>query len=206
MKSVPLARLLAGLAAFICVSVAHGQLTVSGDTTLNSNHPTFNYGSLSNLYVSASQKTLVQFDLSALPAGTTASQIARATVSLYVNRVNTPGLISVAPVNASWNEYSATNATAPAIGTAFTSFTATIPGQYVVIDVTSQVQSWLSSPGTNFGIALTTNAANVLLDAKENDQTSHASSLDVVVTSMGVACRKLTEKVAWSGACALSEG
>jgi hypothetical protein len=59
--------------------------SVLGDTYVNSAHPATNYGGLSNLYVNSNGTTLIQFDLSSLPAGTTASQVSRATVRLYVN-------------------------------------------------------------------------------------------------------------------------
>jgi hypothetical protein len=58
-----------------------------------------------------------------------------------------------------------------AIGTAINSFTAATAGQYVTLDVTSLVQSWITTPASNFGFALSASAANVLLDSKENDET-----------------------------------
>jgi hypothetical protein len=56
--------------------------------------------------------------------------------------------------------------------------------QYVTLDVTSLVQGWVTAPATNFGLALTSTAADVLLDSKENDETGHAASLDITITSM----------------------
>jgi len=43
----------------------------------------------------------------------------------------------------------------------------------------------VTTPATNFDFALTSTAANVLLDSKENDETGHAASLDITVMSMG---------------------
>ncbi|MGD0548684.1 MAG: hypothetical protein ABR991_12775, partial [Terracidiphilus sp.] len=43
---------------------------VVGDAYVNSAHPAVNYGNLSNLYVNSTGTALLQFDLSALPAGT----------------------------------------------------------------------------------------------------------------------------------------
>ena len=59
--------------------VAHAtEGVVVGDAYVNSLRATTNYGSLSNLYVNSTGTTLIQFDLSSLPAGTTANQIGSA--------------------------------------------------------------------------------------------------------------------------------
>ena len=71
---------------------------VVADTYISSAHPSNNFGSLSNLYVNSNGTTLIQFDLSSLPAGTTASQIGAASLKIFVNRINTAGLINVVPV------------------------------------------------------------------------------------------------------------
>ncbi len=53
--------------------VAHAtEGVVVADAYVNSAHSSTNYGSLSNLYVNGAGTTLIQFDLSSLPAGTTA--------------------------------------------------------------------------------------------------------------------------------------
>jgi hypothetical protein len=95
------------VAALLVLSAAAAHATdgvVVGDTYVNSAHPAVNYGGLSNLYVNSNGTTMIQFDLSSLPTGTTASQIGSATLKLYVNRVNTSGVVSVQPVTGSWNE------------------------------------------------------------------------------------------------------
>lgn len=53
---------------------------VASDASVNGAYPTTNYGSLSNLYVGNGSTALIQFDLSSLPNGTTASQISKATL------------------------------------------------------------------------------------------------------------------------------
>jgi hypothetical protein len=58
--------------------------TVVGDASVSSAHPSTNYGRLSNLRVGGSGTALIQFDLSSLPAGTTAGQIGKATLKLYI--------------------------------------------------------------------------------------------------------------------------
>jgi hypothetical protein len=76
--------------------------TLSGDASVNSAHPGIHYGALSNLYVGNGSTTFLQFDLSLLPAGTTAAQVSHATLTLFVNRVNTVGTVTVSPVTGSW--------------------------------------------------------------------------------------------------------
>ncbi len=157
------------------------------DAYVNSTHPAVNYGSLSNLYVSGTGKALIQFDLSSLPAGTTASQIGAAYLKLYVNRINTSGLVSVQPVSGSWSESTVTYASysgSLTLGSAVASFTPATAQQFIVVDITSLVQSWLNGTANN-GIALTTSSGDVVFDSKENDEASHAAHLDITVVSQG---------------------
>jgi hypothetical protein len=159
--------------------------TVAGDAYVNSAHPATNFGYLSNLYVGNGDTALIQFDLSSLPAGTTAAQIGKATVKLYVNRINASGLVSVLPVTNSWNEFTVTYATIPTLGAAVATFTPTSTQQFIVIDITSLVQGWVTTPASNYGIALTSTAGYIVLDSKENDETSHVAHLDITVVSQG---------------------
>src|SRR5580658_594198 len=50
------------------------------------------------LSVNAEETTLLQFNLSSLPSGTTSSQIGSAKLCIFVNRVESSGLVSVQPV------------------------------------------------------------------------------------------------------------
>ena len=160
------------------------QLTLTADTHVTAARSTTNFGTLSNLQVGNGSTALLRFDLGALPTGLTASQVAKATLTIYVNRVFTSGLVSVAPVTSAWSESAVTYGTAPQTGSSIGSVTAAQAGQFVTVDVTSQVQSWLAGTA-NYGLALTSAAGSLLLDSKENDQTAHAARLDVTVTSTG---------------------
>ena len=161
------------------------EVPLSGDAHVNTAHASINYGTLSNLYVGNGNTAFLQFDLTALPAGTTSSQVSRATLTVFVNRINTAGSITVSPVTASWGEYSITSATAPTTGSSIGSFPVTTAGQFVSVDVTAQVQSWLNTPASNYGLALASSAANALFDSKENDETGHSARLDVTLVSQG---------------------
>src|SRR5438309_9208998 len=95
---------------------------LSGDASVNAAHGSLNYGALSNLYVGNGNTTFLQFDLTSLPAGTLSSQVSHATLIVFVNRVNVAGSVSVAPVTASWGEYSITSAAAPTTGSSIGNF------------------------------------------------------------------------------------
>jgi hypothetical protein len=161
------------------------EATLNGDASVNSAHPSINYGTLSNLYVASGNTAFLQFDLSTLPAGTTSAQVTRATLTVFVNRMNTAGSVTVSPVSASWGEYSITSATAPATGGSIGTLPVSIAGQYVSVDVTAQVQAWVTTPGSNNGLALGSGGADVLFDSKENDETSHAARLDITLVNQG---------------------
>ena len=81
--------------------------------------------------------------------------MARAVLRLYINRVDTAGLISLQPVNGAWAEYGVTYQTLPALGSAVQVFSVAQGGGYVAIDVTAVVQGWVTTPGGNHGLALT---------------------------------------------------
>jgi hypothetical protein len=167
-------------------TAAHAaQVTLSGDASVSSTRPTTNLGTLANLSIGNGNTAFLQFDLSQLPTGITASQVSKATLTLFVNRVNTAGTISLAPVTSAWSESTVTYSAAPTTGTASPAFTASTAGIYVTFDITALVQGWITTPASNFGIALSSSTASILLDSKENDQTAHAPHLDATITSMG---------------------
>ena len=178
---------LAAIAATAVLAASHPIAaqtgTLTGDVAVTSVHPATNYGTLSNLYVSGTSTTLLRFDLGALPPAANAADVTRATLRLFVNRINTPGVITVSAVGAAWNENAVTAQTLPVTGNAVEVFPVTDEGQYVTVDVTSLVQAWLTTPAKNFGLALSTSAADAVFDSKENDTTAHPAQLDIALSS-----------------------
>ena len=178
------------LVAVLCVAVLvpfarAAQLPVTGDASVDSSRPSTNLGSLSNLYVGNGNTSLLQFSLASLPAGTTAAQVESATLFVFVNRVNAGGTVSVSPITSSWSESGVTYNSMPSMGASIGSFAVSAAGEYVAVDVTSQVQSWVTTPASNYGFALTSSGANVVLDSKENDQTAHPAILDLTLVNQG---------------------
>ncbi len=161
------------------------EATLVADAHVSSDRPTVNCGALSNLNVGGGYTSLLQFDLGLLPAGTTAPQVSRAVLRMYVNRADVTGTVSVQPVNGAWSEGSLTYATLPLLGSAVQTVSINQAGGYVAVDVTAQVQGWVTAPATNHGLALTTATAVLQFDSKENDQTAHPASLDVTLVSQG---------------------
>ncbi len=84
---------------------AHAQLTPSADSYTNTSSSSMNYGANALLdVVSGSQTTYIQFNLASIPAGYASANIAKATLKLYVNAVNTAGNFNVVYVSGSWSE------------------------------------------------------------------------------------------------------
>jgi hypothetical protein len=176
-----------GLAAILAAALPAFavEATLVADAHVNSARAVANSGTISNLNVGGGYTALLQFDLSMLPAGTTATQVSRATLRLYCNRADVAGSVSVQPVGGAWGEYSVTYATLPSLGSAVQVVPVTQAGAYVVADVTGLVQGWISGASANNGVALTAVSAVVQFDSKENDLTGHAAVLDVELASVG---------------------
>ena len=158
---------------------------VSADSYVNRVFPAVNFGYQSNLRVSNMSTSLLGFNLASLPSGTTSSQVSKATLWLYINRVDTAGSVNVSPVTSTWSESAVTYNSIPSLGSVIASFTAASGEQYIAVDLTALVQSWLTTPSSNFGIALSSSTANIVLDSRKNDETSHSAWIDIVLVNQG---------------------
>ncbi|MGA2961835.1 MAG: DNRLRE domain-containing protein [Candidatus Korobacteraceae bacterium] len=173
-----------------------------GDTIVDSSNPSTNFGSAPNLAVGSGQSSLIQFDLSVLPAGLTASQISKASLRLFVNDVITSGGIDVSPVTSAWSESAVTYNTAPTVGAPVVSnVPVSTTNTFLVIDITSTVQQWITSPAQNFGVEITNAAAQpsttVLFDSKESTLTSHEPELEIEL-AQGQAVQGQSAAQLWS--------
>jgi hypothetical protein len=173
----------------LVAAFAHAQITPSADAYTNTADPTTNYGAATLLDVkSASETAYIRFNLASIPGGYTSADITQATLKLYVSTVPTAGSFNVDYVNGAWVESTITSSLAPALGT---TIAASVPlvaadkNQFILIDVTSAVQAWLSGT-SNDGIALVGNSPfDATFDSKESTSTSHAPELDIVFASGG---------------------
>ena len=169
------------LSTLCLLTIAYAQITPLGDSYVNTADPTTNYGSKTLLDVDgASQVTYIQFNLASIPATASVSQ---ATLKLYVNAVTTAGTFNVDYVNGAWTENTIDASNAPPVGATIASDVSTTTAdknQYILINVTTAVQAWLSGSETNNGIALVANGPfNATFDSKENTTTSHPAELDI---------------------------
>ena len=153
---------------------------LAGDTYVSSAAPGANYGSASNIVVAPGNAGLVQFDLSAIPPSST---IAKAYLCVYVNRLVTAGTLDFALPTAPWTEGAVTGNTQPAVSPVFTTASVSVANSFILVDVTSQAQTWLAAPASNFGIEITGEAStSVQLDTRESTATSHPAELALSIT------------------------
>lgn len=169
---------------------ALAQFTPSDDAYVNAASATTNFGMAGTLNLeSGSQTSFIRFDLTAVPAGYTGSQVAKATLKLYVNALTTPGSFNVDLVAGTWKERTITYNLQPAITSTLASsvpLKAASRETYIEIDITSTVQAWLSGTEPNDGIALVANSPLVCsFTTKEATTTSHSPELDIVFVGSG---------------------
>ena len=149
-----------------------------------------NFGAATTVNVggSGASQALVQFDLTALPGGTTAGNIGKATLVLFVNKVGATGTINVSTANGVWTEAGVNGNNGPAPGAAVASGVAIAQANtYIVVDATAAVQSWVTTPASNNGFIVTPlgGGVNIALDSKESTTTSHPAQLLITLASSG---------------------
>jgi hypothetical protein len=165
------------------------QLTLTDDTWTATNSLAVR-GSKTTLKVQDSPTVdsfaFLRFDLGKLPAGATSSNVIKATLTLFLNNVATPGNINIfraATQATPWTEATLTWNTQPGITVPVASgVSLTTKMKYVTIDVTSAVTSWLTTPASNNGLVISPGAGvNVLFDSKESKTTSQPPTLEVTL-------------------------
>jgi hypothetical protein len=141
------------------------------------------------LNVESTQTSYITFDLSAIPAGYTSANIAKASLKLYVNGVGTAGNFNVDYVDGAWTEMTITANLPPALGNTIASSVSVVKSNvrdYIIIDITTAVDAWLNGSQANDGIALVANGTlSASFDSKENTTFSHPPELDIVFLGNG---------------------
>lgn len=177
----------AGVLLVANLLLVHGLLAqdpaLTGDVTISAAAPTTNYNSgtpAQTLNISAGNAGLAQFDLSAYSPS---AVVNAAYLQVYADQVTTAGTLNFTLVTSPWTESTVTFATQPTTaGSPFTFIGVTTANSVVLVNVTSQVQAWISNPATNFGVEITgTGGTGILLDTKENTATSHPAQLIISV-------------------------
>ncbi len=172
-------RFLAAAAVLLLPALRAADSAVVSDTYISAATPSTNYGGAVSLVLAPGNAGLLQFDLSSVPTG---ANVAKAYLTVYASRVFTAGTVNFAALSSPWTEFGVSYSTQPTVGATFASTSASVGNTFLVVDVTSQVQSWLASPSTNFGIQVTGSGTTSLqLDSKENVATSHPASLQLTI-------------------------
>ena len=159
------------------------QLLPSEDTFVSASNPKLNYGTSPILVVQPGSVVYLKFDLSSLPSGTS---IQRATLRLYVDALVKPGTFDVFPVLGEWSENTLTySSDPPGLGSSATGRTMPVTSfslnNYVLADITSLVQNWVSGKLANNGLAvkLTSEGGTFSFDAREALLTGNPPELDI---------------------------
>lgn len=186
------------------VSVVHDAMAVyapiQADSFTASGSPNANKGNASNLQATAGssiRNTFVRFDLATIPFGTIGANVTHASLLLWVNsvtpnpipsgqtpirimRVQNPGFSVL------WNETTITWSNQPPPDAAATEHNVTPKlNQYLVVDVTADVQWWLDHPGSNNGflVSAMVGGTDVQFDSKEGN--GNVPLLDVTLSTTG---------------------
>jgi hypothetical protein len=149
-----------------------------------------NYGIQQTINLGGSNafQGLVQFDLSTLPAGTTAANVGKATLVLFAKTVTAGGTINIGTANGSWTESGVNGNNAPTAGTAVASGVSVSTAEsFLYVDATNAVKSWITTPASNNGFIITPNdgVLNIAFDSKESTSTSHPAVLEVTLIAVG---------------------
>ena len=124
----------------------------------------------------------VRFSMATLPKLMAATDIEKATLRIWVDKVITPGPVAVHLVNAAWDENLITATTVPDSGYVDTLYlTAADEGRFLTMDVTGILQGWVDLPSSNYGLAFIpgNGEVNVRFDSKEDTQTSHPMEIEL---------------------------
>lgn len=159
---------------------------LTDDAHTSSAQPNQNFGASPSLEITSTQNTYIKFDLSPLPSGTVGSDVAKATLKIWVRRVTTTGSFDIRRVAGAWIEESITANTAPSLGAIEATPTVTEVRSFIVVELTQLVKDWLDGMLANNGIALVpVGAIDVALDSKEDPRTGNEPMLHVTLARVG---------------------
>ena len=125
-------------------------------------------------YNTTVMETFIKFDLSALtsavPSGVTGSDVEKATLTLFVDKLDSAGSFAVKRVTSGWVEGTINGTTMlPALGsTEVGAVPVTTVKKFVSVDLTTLVKAWLDGSVANNGVALVpAGGVGIHFDSKE---------------------------------------
>ena len=201
-RSIVFQRIFIGAALLFIImllsSASFAQMTLTDirDAYTDSAAPTSNFGSGTSLKGSATlvtqgqtttayfQRSYIEFDRSSLTINLSANDVMRATLRLYVNRVNTSaqgGMLLYGVCN-TLNESTVTWNTQPNFCTGFIHYSQAITtaNQYVTIDVKPVIAQLLNSGSPTFSFYLQPNGGNIAFDSKESGGNPPTLELELI--------------------------
>ena len=139
-------------------------------------------GTGTTLPVSRTRTAFVRFAVE--ETGMTAGTVEKARLTLYFPSVTKVGDLSLHVVTQDWEEiFTGPTRLQPAIGASFLTIPSgsVVKKQFVILDVTQQVKDWLTNPGSNFGIAVTSpdGIVNVTIGSKEGSASGYPPLLEI---------------------------
>jgi len=168
-----------GIAMIMSCAVLPAQsVAIAGDTYTDSAAPNENFGSRANLLLSSTQRIYLQFAVPAAPPPN--ATLSRAVLTLYANRVGSPGSLLVSSARNRWTEAAVTHASAPGDGLNSTRAALPATGQFVEIDVTAAVRADLDQGASAGFVVSAIAAANCSFDSRENTATGRYPTLQLI--------------------------
>ena len=163
------------------------EAVLTGDTYVSPNSLDSNYGASTQLHVGRGDIGLLQFDTqSVLPANVNAANVQKATLMVFVNKLESPANLTVAALGGAWSEGEVTFRNKPSTLIPLAPVKVLTGNDYVAIDITAIVQDWVGNPALNFGVELTSDNP-LQIDSKENTATSHPARLLIELANTGPA-------------------
>jgi hypothetical protein len=162
-----------------------GDAPLTGDTYILSSNPTANFGTAATMFVGAGATGMMEFNLTGV------ASVAKATLLVFCDRATAAGNISFATLTGPFGEttvnFSTGNSLVASTFAGPFAISASSVGNYISVDVTTQVQAALA--GGNIGFAIVPDVTVVAqFDSKENTATSHPAQLTLetggVLTSL----------------------
>jgi hypothetical protein len=139
-------------------------------------------GLSATLNVTPDRTAFVRFDVGLLADSLAGEQLRRAYLTLFVGKVAREGELEIYQVLTDWTEAVTGDVAEPRVADTPLS---TIPAtsisakRFITVDVSAQVKAWLDSPSTDFGFAIRTPTAKVLIGAKEGSASGYPAELNI---------------------------
>ena len=181
---------------WLAATTASAQITlpVTDDAYGDSQSQNTNFGGSTTLRLRSlvsptrTAQVYVKFDLSSLPSGTGPNDIRSANLKLYVSsNTSSPGTNTyIYAVCTAWSETTVKYSNQPTLCsyTNNVSNTIWVPGQYVSIDVTQAMKSWLAG-SSNFGLGLSTaQGSDIAFASKESGSNPPVIEVELAIKSV----------------------